>query len=126
MPRMWYGCLFLLVLLTEIYIAVFVHDAFVRPFAGDVLVVILLYFFVRAIRPRQSGFLPIYLFFFSAAVEFGQFFHLVELLGLEDFLLARIVIGSTFDWMDIVCYFWGMAFLLLWQAGEKRVFGKLS
>lgn len=123
---MWYACLFLLVLLAEIYIAAFVHDAFVRPFAGDVLVVILMYFFVRMIRPRQSGFLPIYLFFFSAAVEFGQFFHLVGMLGLEDFLLARILIGSTFDWMDIVCYFWGMACLFLWQAWEKRAFGKSS
>lgn len=56
MPRMWYTCLFLLVLLAEIYIAAFVRDAFVRPFAGDVLVVILMYFFVCMIRPRQSVF----------------------------------------------------------------------
>ena len=32
--------MFLFLLLTELFIGIFVHDRFIRPYAGDVLVVI--------------------------------------------------------------------------------------
>ena len=38
---------FILLLPTETAIVLFVHDSFVRPFVGDVLVVALIVFFVR-------------------------------------------------------------------------------
>ena len=40
--RIIYAALFFAVLLTEIFIALFVKDNFVRPYVGDVLVTILL------------------------------------------------------------------------------------
>ena len=41
--RMIYAILFVLLLGTEMYIGRYVHDSFVRPYFGDVLVVILIY-----------------------------------------------------------------------------------
>ena len=40
--------LFMIFLAIEVLIALYVHDDFVRPYLGDVLVVVVLYFFVSA------------------------------------------------------------------------------
>jgi hypothetical protein len=42
-----YGILTLLLLVTEIVIALYVHDAIIRPYIGDLLVVILIYCCMR-------------------------------------------------------------------------------
>ena len=41
-----------ILLLTEVLIALYVHDAFVRPYIGDVLVVIVIYTFIRIFVPE--------------------------------------------------------------------------
>lgn len=78
--------------------------AFVRPYVGDVLVVILIYTFIRIFLPEGGKWLPLYIFLFAAGVEILQLFHLVERLGLENSSLFRILIGSVFDITDILCY----------------------
>ena len=62
--------------------------------------------------------MPLYIFIFSAFVEILQYFKLVEVLGLQDNRFARIVIGSVFDWKDILCYGVG-CILLYWY--EKLI-----
>ena len=44
--------LFLALLATEVLIALFVHDDFVRPYLGDVLVVPVIFFLLRAAFPE--------------------------------------------------------------------------
>lgn len=107
--------LFIFLLAIEVLIALYVHDTFVRPYLGDVLVVVVLYFFVRIWLPEspaQSGWLPGIIFLFAAAVEALQYFHLVEILGVENNPFLRTVLGATFDIKDIVCY--GAGCVLLW------------
>lgn len=53
--RRWYALAFGLLLLLEALIAVFVHDRFVRPYLGDVLVVVLLYCLARAVGGRAPS-----------------------------------------------------------------------
>ncbi len=106
---------FLLSLTIEILIALFVHDRFVRPYMGDVLVVVVLYFLVRTLLPEGCKCLPVFLFVFATGIEFLQYLNLVELLGLSDSRLLRTVLGSVFDVKDILCYGIGCAAL---QAGE--------
>ncbi|MCW5910752.1 MAG: DUF2809 domain-containing protein [Cyclobacteriaceae bacterium] len=38
----------LAIFIAEVLIALFVHDSFIRPYVGDVLVVILIYCFVKS------------------------------------------------------------------------------
>lgn len=45
--RLFYLITALLLLMTEVLIALFVHDRFIRPYAGDILVVLLIYALVR-------------------------------------------------------------------------------
>lgn len=102
--RVIYFGVFLILLTTETLIALFVHDRFVRPYVGDVLVVMVLYFLVRVFVPEGCRWLPWIIFAFAVGVEFLQYLNLVELLGLSDNRFMRIVLGSVFDFKDIVCY----------------------
>jgi hypothetical protein len=50
---------------------------------------------------------PIQVFIFACLIEIGQYFNLASLLHMEDFKIAKIIIGSTFDFYDIISYFIG-------------------
>lgn len=113
--RVAYFMAFSLILAIEIYIALFVHDAFVRPYVGDALVVVVIYFFVRIFVIEACRILPFYIFVFAVGVEVLQYFHIVERLGLEGNVFLRTVIGTSFDWMDILCYSVGCMLLALWE-----------
>jgi hypothetical protein len=99
-----YAIITLLILIIEILIALFLHDKFIRPFLGDALVVVLLYFGFRTILKTPAHKVAIGVFAFACTIEILQFFQLVKLLHLEENEVARIIIGSTFDWWDILAY----------------------
>ncbi|MGD1860227.1 MAG: DUF2809 domain-containing protein [Leptolyngbyaceae cyanobacterium] len=104
----------------ELGIALFVDDAFVRPYVGDVLVVILIYAFVRtffkvAIAPTALGVL-----LFAFGVEILQYFDIVEVLGLGENAITRTIIGTTFVWKDWVAYTVGMVILLALEKSFGR------
>lgn len=112
--RILYLIIFCGLLAVEMGIALFVNDAFVRPYVGDMLVTLLLCCLCRVIIPDKVRLLPVYVFVFAACVEIGQYFDVVALLGLADNRIISIALGRTFSWMDIVCYAVGCvaAFLL--------------
>jgi hypothetical protein len=88
---------------TELLIALFVKG-FVRHYVGDVLVVILIYCFMRIFIRGLTRTLPLYVFLFAGLVEIGQAYNVVGLLSLESGSALAIAIGSSFDWMDMICY----------------------
>ena len=102
--RAVYAALFCGLLAVEVCIALFVHDAFVRPYVGDMLVTLLLCCMCRVAFPDKVHLLPVFVFIFAACVEIGQYFDVVGLLGLADNRLLSIALGRTFSWMDLVCY----------------------
>ena len=99
--RKWYAAMSFFLLAVEICIALFVHDNFIRPYVGDVLVTVLLCCLCRAIFPHFSPALPVFLF--AVAVEWTQWLGLVEMLGLQGTIFA-IILGTSFSWIDILCY----------------------
>lgn len=103
-PRLLYALLFLVLLVTEVLIALFVNDSFIRPFFGDVLVTVLICCFCRIWIPNKVPALPIYVFLFATAVEVSQYFDLVKLLGLENNRFLSTLLGRTFSAPDILCY----------------------
>jgi hypothetical protein len=104
----------------ELLIALFVHDKFIRPYVGDVLVVVLIYTFVRIFLPEGVRLLPLYIFLFAAGVEMLQYFRIVEALGLSDNRVLSVVVGSVFDVKDIVCYGVGCAILGVYEGVGKQ------
>ena len=107
--RLLYATVFCVLMIMEICIALFVHDAFVRPYVGDMLVTLLLCCMARVVFPEKMRLLPLFVFLFAACVEVGQYFDLVALLGLSDNRFISIALGRTFSLIDIVCYAAGCA-----------------
>lgn len=103
----------LLLFLLEICIAVFVKDQFIRPFVGDVLVVLLIYSFVRTFYRGSPTRVAVGVFAFACLVELGQYFDLVSVLHLQDSKIAGTIVGSTFDWKDILAYFAGTVLIIV-------------
>ena len=116
--RFTYAAIFCVLLFTEICIGLFVHDHFVRPYIGDVLVTILICCFCRIVFPKGITALPVYVFLFATLIEFAQYFDIVKRMGLEANLLVSTLIGRTFSPADLLCY--GIGCLVFW-ATEKAV-----
>lgn len=119
--RIAYGVATVGLFFVELLIALFVHDRLIRPYVGDVLVVVLLYTFVRILWPEGIRFLPLYIFLFAAGVEVLQYFRIAEVLGLSDNRILSVVIGSVFDWKDIVCYGVGCVLLGVYEYVKETI-----
>ena len=115
-----YFLLAVLLFVVEVFIAVYVHDAIIRPYIGDLLVVILLYCFVKAFTTVKPIPAAIGVLLFSYLIEILQYFRLVELLGLGHSNLARVVIGSSFEWIDLIAYTAGTVIALLFESFLAR------
>lgn len=123
--RIGYAVATIIIFLIELLIALFVRDNFIRPYVGDMLVVVLIYSCVRVVFPEQPRMLPLYVFLFAALVEGLQAINIVELLGISDNRFFSVLIGTTFDLKDIVCYgagcvLCGLWEFLLWKYRKKR------
>ena len=82
----------------------FYRDNFIRPYVGDMLVTMLICCFFRMIIPKGVRALPVYVFIFAAAIETGQYFDFVKLLGLDANRFFCVLLGRTFSVYDILCY----------------------
>jgi hypothetical protein len=97
----------------EICIAVFIHDDIIRPFIGDMLVVILIYCFFKSFLQVKPLPLAIATLLFAYGIETLQYFKIVEQLGLQHNQFARTIIGTAFTWTDIVMYSIGIVIVLM-------------
>ncbi|REG96320.1 ribosomal maturation YjgA family protein [Flavobacterium aquicola] len=115
-----YFLLTILIFVIEVLIALFVHDKIVRPYIGDVLVVILIYCFIKSFLKLPVLPVAIFVLLFSFTIEFLQYVNIVGKLGLQNSKLARTVIGTSFAWIDLVCYIAGIIIVLI----AEKVFAK--
>lgn len=102
-----------LIFLTEVLIATKLKNLFfIRAYLGDVIVVVLIYTFVLSFLDiKNKKVLILGIFLFSCVIEFAQYFGIAEALKFEKGSIARIVVGSSFSWWDILCYSVGCLFL---------------
>lgn len=108
-----YFLLTILIFAIEVFIALYVHDTIIRPYIGDVLVVILIYCFVKSFLKLPVLPAAVFVLLFSFGVEFLQYLNIVEKLGLQNSKIARTVIGTSFAWIDLVCYIAGIIIVLI-------------
>ena len=109
-------------LCVEVLIALYVRDAWIRPYGGDLLVVILLFWMVKAVA--NVPYLPTAgaVLIFAYCIELLQHFRIVERLGLGDNAIASVVIGTGFQWLDMLCYTAGILIVILteWHFDKRR------
>lgn len=99
--------------LLEVLIAVYLHDEIIRPYIGDLLVVILLYCFIKSFVNISVMKAALLVLLFSYTIELLQYLNLIKFLGLQHSRLANIVLGNYFEWIDLVAYTLGIAIVLL-------------
>lgn len=105
--------IFTLSLLTiEIFIAVFIHDQFIRPFFGDFLAVIFVYCGLRILFQRSTK-IAIISLIIAYCIEILQYFKFIEITGLIKYKVLAVLIGNSFSWFDILAYTLGFLFVLV-------------
>ena len=101
-------------LFTEICIAVFLTDGFIRHTFGDFLAVILLYCIIRSFIEANPIYIAISVLIFAFIIEFAQLFNLLDHLDLRQNKIVTIILGSTFHISDLIAYTLGtMAILFI-------------
>ncbi|WP_373055940.1 DUF2809 domain-containing protein [Zunongwangia sp. H14] len=101
---------FLMLLLIEISIAIWIKDDFIRPYLGDFLVVILIYCFLMTISNLSVLRALMIVLLFSFAVEFFQLINIVKVLQYQPPKVVMIVLGSSFSVWDLLAYTLGILF----------------
>lgn len=107
--RLIFLTVFVLLFALEALIAVYVHDDFVRPYVGDMIVTVVVWAFARTIFPDKFNLMSVYVMIFAIFVEIGQYFNYVDLLGITNPVLVTMM-GTSFAWADIACYAVGCVF----------------
>jgi hypothetical protein len=110
-----YFILAVLIFAIEVLIAIFAHDRFIRPYVGDVLVVILIYFAVKSFLNAPVLTTALSVLAFSFAIEGLQYLNIVDRLGLQSSPIATTIIGTSFAWIDIFAYIIGIVLVLLFE-----------
>lgn len=105
----------------EVGIALYINDSFIRPYLGDVLVVILIYCFVKTFLKTSIIATALFVLLFSFTIELLQLLKMVKILGLEQYKIARIVIGTSFSWADLVCYTIGIGIVIFAEKKRKQI-----
>lgn len=95
---------FLALFALEVFIALFVKDRIIRPYIGDVLVVVLIYYFCASFIRVPKVALLIAVLLFAYSVEIAQYFNLITHLGLDHSRFWTIVIGNSYHWLDMLSY----------------------
>ena len=115
-------------LAVEIGIARFAHDRFVRPYVGDFLATILLYCLLKSVWPAPAGRVAAVALLVSYLIEVAQLAHLLSWLGWQHSPVARLVLGSQFEWGDLLAYTLGAALVLMLEraraATQEKPIGK--
>ena len=104
----------------EVGIACFAHDRFVRPYVGDFLATILVYCLLKSVWPAPAGRVAAVALLVSYAIEGAQLAHLLRWLGWQQSAAARLVLGSQFEWGDMLAYTLGAALVLSLERSLAR------
>lgn len=113
--RLIYGICFLIFTVVEILIALFVHDEWIRPYVGDVIIMFVIYTFIRMMVPHGFVSLPVIILLFGCLAEVLQYINIVDKLGLGEIEFFRTLLGTVGDVKDIICYAVGCLILIIYE-----------
>ena len=103
----------LMLMSTEICIAAFLTEGFIRHTFGDFLVVILMYCTIRSIINTKPFYIAIVVLALAFVIEFLQLLNVLDYLNLSHNRLAVIILGSTFHIQDLIAYTLGVITIVL-------------
>lgn len=108
--RLSYIIILILLIAVEVVIALTQHNNWLRAYGGDVIVVWAVYCLVQSvIGGKKPVITHIGVLTFSFLVEFLQYIHIVDIIGLGHIEFFRILIGTSFAAKDLYSYALGTA-----------------
>ena len=110
--RRIYSAAFVVVLAAEVAIGIFGRGA-LRNFLGDVLAVVGVYAAARVVFPERIRAMSAVVTAFAFAVELVQLTDFSALFG--EGTLFSVLVGATFDPLDLLCYAIGGALCAVWD-----------
>lgn len=109
----YYFLLSLLLLVIEFIIGADFHDAVIRPYGGDFIVVVLMYCVVKSFVNAPVFQTACFVLVFAVLVEISQYFHLIKLLGWQHSAFARLMLGTSFSFTDMLAYVLGIVLVII-------------
>ena len=109
--RLIYGCAAILIIIPGLFTRSrwMPRPNFVAEFGGDTLWALMVFWIVGCLFPKIStARAALIAGSFSAAIEFSQMLHPPWLDTVRANFFARLVLGQTFLWSDLVCYATGI------------------
>ncbi|WP_411767759.1 DUF2809 domain-containing protein [Winogradskyella sp. A3E31] len=100
-------------LIIEISIALYLKTGFIRHTFGDFIAVILVYTFIKSFTDISVKATAIISLFIAFSIEAVQYFSLIKWMNLEDNSLAKLVLGTTFQFADLLAYTLGICTVLI-------------
>lgn len=108
-----YALATLILLAVEVFIALKVHDQFVRPFLGDALVVVLMYCALQTLFLRPPRKMALVCLLIAFSIETLQAFDFAKYLGADQHRWLSVLLGRTFSWSDFPAYTAGYLVIVL-------------
>lgn len=108
--RLSAACCFAALLAAEILIGKYA-GGFVRDYLGDVLVIPLIYCFIRIFYVRPAAWLPAAVGSLGILAEVIQYGNFCDRFGIDRGSMLGIMLGSVADWRDVACYVVGVGLI---------------
>ena len=105
----------IILFITEALIAIFLKDGFIRHTFGDYLAVILLYCMFKSFIKTKPFHIATVVLIIAYGIEFLQLTNFLEITNLENNKLAKIILGSTFSFSDLIAYTLGVITILIFE-----------
>ncbi len=99
----------------EVLIAVYLKTGFIRHTFGDFLCVMLLYCFLKTFVEGHHFKIAISVLLIAFIIEFLQLTNYLELFNLQNNHLAKIILGSTFEFSDLLAYTLGIITVIIFE-----------
>jgi len=103
-----YFFIFILIFIIEACIVYFIKSGFIRHTFGDFLVIIMLYCLLKSFINLKPISMALIVLVLSFTVEFLQLTTFLEMLNLQDNMYAKLVLGNTFHFSDLIAYTLGV------------------
>jgi len=97
----------------ELLIAIFLKDDFIRPFFGDFLAVIFLFYFLAAFLKTTKIKIAIITLLIAFFLETLQYFQFLTKMNWEKYNILKIILGNVASWEDILAYTLGVLTVLI-------------
>ncbi|MFD1063329.1 DUF2809 domain-containing protein [Winogradskyella litorisediminis] len=108
------------VFVVEVCIATFLKSGFIRHTFGDYLVVFLLYYCIRGLSSLGVWRSAILVLIISFLIEFLQLTTVLEVFNLDNNTLAKLIFGTSFQFMDLMAYTAGIITILFIETNHPK------